>query len=142
LPSLEERLAETIAAGEALVRDEHYWEAIQQLEPTLQQARGELRVRVRLALARACVKNPKWLKRAESHLQDLVHEDPGHVDAHLLLGDIYRAGNLRARAVAAYRKVLELQPHNRQALRELTRLEAPETPPPAKGSLLGFLKKR
>jgi cytochrome c-type biogenesis protein CcmH/NrfG len=71
-----------------------------------------------------------------------VREDPGHVDAHLLLGDIYRAGNLRARALAAYRKVLELQPQNRQALRELARLEAPETPLPAKGSLLGFLKKR
>ena len=124
LPSLEERLAETIATGEALLRDGHYWEAIQQLEPTLQQARGELRVRARLALARACVKNPKWLKRAETHLQDVVHDDPAQVEAHLLLGDIYRAGNLRARALAAYRKVLDLQPHNRQALRELARLEA------------------
>ena len=140
-PSLEERLAETIAVGEELLTDGHYWEAIQQLEPTLQQARGELRVRARLALARACVKNPKWLKRAETHLQDVVHEDPERAEAHLLLGDIYRAGNLRARALAAYRKVLDLQPHNRQALRELARLEA-EEPPPARGSLLGFLKKR
>jgi hypothetical protein len=141
-PSLEERLAETIAAGEALQRDGRHWEAIQQLEPTLQQARGELRVRARLALPRACVKNPKWLKRAEAHLQDVVHEHPEQVDAHLLLGDIYRAGNFRARALAAYRKVLDLQPHNRQALRELTRMEAAETLPPGKGSLLGFLKKR
>jgi curved DNA-binding protein CbpA len=102
LASLEERLAETIATGEELLRDGHYWEAIQQIEPTLQQARGELRVRARLALARACVRNPKWLKRAETHLQDVLHEHPEHVDAHLLLGDIYRAGNLRARALAAY----------------------------------------
>ena len=135
-PSLEERLGETIAGGEELLRDGHYWEAIQQLEPTLQQARGELRVRARLALARACVKNPKWLKRAETHLQDVVHEDPERVEAHLLLGDIYRAGNLRARALAAYRKVLDLQPHNRQALRELARLEA-EEPPPAQGIAAG-----
>ena len=87
------------------------------------------------------MKNPRWLKRAESHLQDVVREDPARVEAHLLLGDIYRAGNLRARALAAYRRVLDLQPHNRQALRALARMEA-EEPPPAKGSLLEFLKKR
>jgi len=139
--SLEERLAETIAAGEELVREGHYWEAIGRLEPTLHQARGELRVRARLALARACLKNPKWIKRAETLLQDVVQEDPSRFEAHLLLGDIYRAGNLRARAVAAYRKVLDVQPRNRQAHRELARLAASE-PPPAKGSLLGFLKKR
>ena len=139
-PSLEERLAETIAVGEELLRDGHYWEAIRQIEPTLQQARGELRARARLALARACLKNPLWLKRAETHLQDVVREDPERAEAHLLLGSVYRAGNLRARALASYRKVLDLQPHNRQALRELARLEA-EEPPPPRGSLLGFFKK-
>jgi hypothetical protein len=140
-PSLEERLAETIAVGEELVRDGHYWEAIQQIEPTLPQARGELRVRARLALARACQKNPRWLKRAETHLQDAVREDPDRAEAHLLLGDVYRAGNFRARALAAYRKVLDLQPHNRQALRAIAAME-PEEPPPARGSLLGIFKKR
>jgi hypothetical protein len=140
-PSLEERLAETIATGEELLRDGHYWEAMQQIEPTLQQARGELRVRAQLALARACLKNPLWLKRAETHLQDVVRDDPERAEAHLLLGQVYRTGKFRARALAAYRRVLDLQPHNRQALREIARLEA-EEPPPAKGSLLGFFKKR
>jgi tetratricopeptide (TPR) repeat protein len=139
--SLEERLAETIAAGEELLREGHYWEAIGRLEPTLHQARGEMRVRARLALARACLRNPKWVKRAETLLQDVVQEDPSRFEAHLLLGGIYRAGNLRARAIAAYRKVLDVQPRNRQAHIELARLEASE-PQPAKGSLLGFLKKR
>jgi len=79
---------------------------------------------------------------AESHLQDVVREDPAQVAAHLLLGDIYRNQNFRARAIAAYHKVLDIQPHNRQAPREFAKLEAAEPPPPAKGSLLGFLKKR
>jgi hypothetical protein len=140
-PSLEERLAETIAVGEELLRDGHYWEAIQQIEPTLPQARGELRVRARIALARACQKNPRWLKRAETHLQDAVREDPDRAEAHLLLGDVYRAGSFRARALASYRKVLDLQPHNRQALRAIAAME-PEEPPPARGSLLGIFKKR
>ena len=140
--SLEERLAETIDAAEELLRGGNYWAAVHQLEPTLPQARGELLVRARLALARACMKNPDWLRRAESHLQDVVREDPAQVAAHLLLGDLYRDQNFRARAIAAYHKVLDVQPHNGQALRELAKLEAAEPPPPAKGSLLGFLKKR
>jgi tetratricopeptide (TPR) repeat protein len=139
--TLEERLADTIAGAEELIREGNPWEAIQQLEPTLEQAHGALRTRARLALARACLKNPSWLRRAEGHLQDVVRDDPTQVAAHLLLGDLYRNQNFKARAIAAYNKVLDLQPNNRQALRELVKMEAPE-PPPAKGSLLGFLKKR
>jgi hypothetical protein len=141
-PSLEGRLAETIAVGEELLRDGHVWEAMQQLEPALPQTRGPLRVRAQLALARACVRNPKWGKRAEAHLLEVLREDPAQVDAHLLLGDIYRHGGMRSRAVAAYRKVLELRPDNRQARRELARLEGEGPPAPGGGSLLGFLKKR
>jgi tetratricopeptide (TPR) repeat protein len=140
--SLEERLGDTIAAAEELLREGNHWEAVQQLEPVLEQAQGELRVRALLALARGCLRNPTWLKRAESLLQDVVREDPARFEAHLLLGDLYRAQAFRARALVAYRKVLDIQPNNRQALRELAKLEAAEPPPPDKGSLLGFLKKR
>ncbi len=141
-PSLEERLEETIAAGEELLRNGQYWEAMQQIEPTLQHAEGALRIRARLALARANMKNPEWLRRAESHLQEVLHEDPTRLEAYLLLGDIYRDSNLRTRATAMYRKALDLQPHNRHALRELARLESTGSPPARSGSLLGFLKKR
>jgi tetratricopeptide (TPR) repeat protein len=140
-PSLEERLAATIGKGEALLADGQYWEAIRQIEPTLQQARGALRIRARLALARACRKNPKWGKRAEAHLQDVLEENPLSVEAHLLLGDVYRDGGLHARAVAMYRRVLDLQPHHRVARRELAHLEA-EHPEKGGGGLLDFLKKR
>ena len=91
-------------------------------------------------MARVCLKNPSWLKRAESHLQVVVREDPAQVAAHLLLGELYRTQNFRARAIAAYRRVLDLQPDNQEALRDLATLETPA--PSAKGSLLGFLKKR
>ena len=121
--TLEERLAETIAGGEALLRDGQYWEAIQQLEPTLQHARGDLRVRARLALAIACLRNPMWVRRAEAHLKDALAEDPSRAEAYLFLGHVYRDGGLRARAAAMYRKVLELEPGNRLARRELGHLE-------------------
>jgi hypothetical protein len=141
-PSLEERMEEAIAAGEELLRNGQPWEAIQQIEPTLQHARGALRIRARLALARASMKNPEWLRRAESHLQDVLQEDPTRLEAYLLLGDIYRASQLRARATTMYRKALDLQPGNRHALRELARLDSTATPASGTGSLLGFLKKR
>ena len=59
-----------------------------------------------------------------------------------LLGDIDGQGGLRSRALAAYRRALDVQPHNRQAQRELARLEGTEVPSPGAGRLLGFLKKR
>ena len=46
---------------------------------------------------RACLGNPKWVKRAETLLQDVVQEDPSRFEAHHLLGNIYRAGNLACR---------------------------------------------
>ena len=141
-PSLEDRLAETIAKGEALLGEGHYWEAMQQLEPTLQHARGALRIRARLARARACLRNPTWGKRAEAHLQDVLQEDPLRVEAYLLLGDLYRDGRLPARAVAMYRRVLELQPLHRAARRQLALLEAEPGKRDGGGGLLGFLKKR
>jgi tetratricopeptide (TPR) repeat protein len=141
-PSLEERLAATIGTGEDLVQAGHYWEAIQTLEPTLVQARGALRIRARLALARACLKNPKWGKRAEAHLQDVLLEDPLRIEAYLLLGGLYRESKLHARAIAMYRRVLDLQPSHRAARRQLAELERAEAPPRGRGSLLGFLKKR
>jgi hypothetical protein len=133
-------LEDTIAAAEELLRDGSHWEAVHQLEPTLRRAEGPLRVRALVALARGCLKNPEWLKRAESYLQEAVHEDPSRAEAYLLLGDIYRDSQLRARATAMYRKALDQQPSNRHALRELAQLEG--EPPPPSGGVLGFLKKR
>jgi hypothetical protein len=140
--NLEERLEETIAAGEELLRNGEPWEAIQLVEPTLQHAQGGLGIRARLVLARATMKNPDWLRRAEAYLQDVLREDPMRLEACLLLGDIYKASQLPTRAATMYRKALDLQPGNRHALRELARLEGATTPASGTKPLLGFLKKR
>jgi DnaJ domain/Domain of unknown function (DUF4388) len=148
VPSSPERLEEIVATAEELVKDGQYGEAMQQLEPVLQRAEGALRVRARMALARATTKYPERLRQAEANLQEVLREDPAFLDdtvrleACLLLGDIYKASDLRVRAAAMYRKALALQPNNRHATRELARLEGPTPPPPASGKLLGILKKR
>jgi hypothetical protein len=135
-------LEDTVAAGEELLREGQHWEAVHRLEPTLEKAQGELRVRALVALARGCVKNPQWLKRAESYLQEAVHVDPSRTEAYLLLGDIYRASHLPARATAMYRKALDQQPANRHALRELEQIEGEASTPSGGGSRLGSRKKR
>jgi Tfp pilus assembly protein PilF len=136
------RVEEAIGRAEQLIAERMYWEAIQQLEPMIRRAEGPLRVRARMALAQAYAKNPKWIRRAEEQLQAVMREDPKHIDAYLVLASIYRAGHLPARAIALYRKVLELEPDHPQALRGLAREEHVEPPHPSGGRLLGFLKKR
>jgi hypothetical protein len=59
------------------------------------------------------------------------------VDAYLALGQLYKAGGLRSRAVSMFRKVLELKPENEEALAELS-AAAPEPEATETG---GFLKK-
>jgi curved DNA-binding protein CbpA len=137
-----------IASGEELTRSGQYGEAIELIEGVLPRVEGALRVRARVALAKATMRYPEWLRRAEGHLQEALREDPAHVpepvrlEAYLLLGDIYKASALPVRAAAMYRKALTVQPSNSHALRELAALEGPAAPPSPPGSLLGFLKKR
>jgi hypothetical protein len=139
---------EVVAAGEEFLRSGQYGEAIQQLEPVLDRTEGALRIRARLALARASMKYPEWLRRAEAHLQEVLREDPAQLQdpvrlaVYLLLGDIYKASALPVRAAAMYRKALTVQPGNRHAQRELAGLEGATPAPAATSSLLGFLKKR
>jgi cytochrome c-type biogenesis protein CcmH/NrfG len=53
----------------------------------------------------------------------------------VVLGQVYRASDQRARAVGMYRKALELQPGNEEALAELAALELPSgDAPPGSGS--------
>ncbi len=147
-PNPNEPPDQVIANAEELIRDGQHGEAIQLIEPVLPRVEGALRVRALVALAKATMKYPEWLRRAEGHLQEVLREDPAHVpdavrlETYLLLGDIYRASELPVRAAAMYRKALTVQPGNKHATRELAALEGPAPPHSATGSLLGFLKKR
>jgi serine/threonine protein kinase/tetratricopeptide (TPR) repeat protein len=117
--------------AEALFGEGKYWDAIQQLEPVIPRLGppgAPLRAEAQVLLARAYTKNPRWTKRAALVLQQVTHHDPTHIEAYLLLGEIYAAGGLAARARSTYAKVLEIDPHNRQARKELAALESLEAP--------------
>jgi predicted Zn-dependent protease len=125
-----DRKADAVAKAAALIRQARYWDAIQLLEPAIVGLQDGQRSRARVLLAQAYMKNPKWLRRAEGVLQDVVKEDPAQAEAYLLLGQLYRESGLEARAASALRKVLDLRPGHPQAAAELESLEAARRPGP------------
>lgn len=134
-PEEEARLAEeAVRTATRLVEQERYWDAIQELEPAVEAAQGKARLRARVLLARCYLKNPKWAKSAEAMLLAATREDPKAVEPWALLGSIYAGKGLRTRAIAMYRKVLELKPDHEEAAPYLAELAAP---PAARGDERG-----
>jgi tetratricopeptide (TPR) repeat protein len=113
-----------------LIKEEKYWDAIQALEPALPFLEGPARLRARVLLARAYLKNPNWIRQAESTLREVLREKPDLAEAHVALGHVYKATNLRSRALASYRKALELDPRSEEAQAEIAALGPDEAPPP------------
>ena len=132
--------AEAVWNAEKLVLEEKYWDAIQILETVVPNAPLKIRQKARILLARAYMKNPKWLRRGEEVLHTVVREDPDNLDAHLVLGGLYRGRDLKSRAIAEYRKVLELKPGHEEAQVELEKLLA-ENPPESPAGGGGLIKK-
>jgi curved DNA-binding protein CbpA len=114
-----------------LIKEEKYWDAIQALEPALPLLDGPARLKASVLLARAYAKNPNWIRQAESTLRGVLREKPDLAEAHVVLGHVYRATNLRSRALASYRKAVELDPHNEEAQAEIAALGPDEAPSPS-----------
>ncbi len=137
-----QQVDQAIDTAEHLIKAEKYWDAIQVLERAQPLAKAKQSVRLRYVLAKAVVRNPHWVKRAEELLVGVIKDDPSHLGGHWLLAGIYKRGGLRARAASMLRRVLELQPDHEEAaaaLRELAPAPEPAAepqPPPSGGGLL------
>ena len=84
---------------------EQYWDVIQILESVVPRLTGKLRQRGRMALGRAYLKNPNWVKQGEEEIRAVVTEDPKHVEAYILLAQVYKDRGLTTRAMSMFRKV-------------------------------------
>jgi cytochrome c-type biogenesis protein CcmH/NrfG len=116
---------DVIAQARSLLKDEQYWDVIQKMEAAIPLVPDEPQRRImQVLLAKATLKNPKWVRRAEEQLRRVVSEDPKQVEALLALGQIYRNGGLRARATRMYSRVLQLERRNEEAKAALAELEA------------------
>jgi serine/threonine protein kinase len=117
---------ESLRLAETKLKAGQFWEAIQYAEAAFPNLEPHDKLRASVLLARAKAKNPKWAKDAERSLQQIAKEHPRSLEAWLALGDIYKAGGLTSRAVATFRKVLELDPENHHARAALKELEGPD----------------
>jgi serine/threonine protein kinase len=126
---------ESLLSAEEHHREGRYWDAIQLLESTIPRLEGGEKLRARVALARAQMKNPNWMKRAEESLHALLQEHPHSVDAVLVLAELYRSTQMRSRALAMYRRALEIDPDNKDAQAAVRFLQSAEPPSPETGKL-------
>jgi hypothetical protein len=109
-----------------LVSASDNWSAIQLLEAVIPRIHAkELKHEAQVVLARACSRNPKWVKRGEDMLLAVVREDPACIDAYLELGMLYKELGLKARALSMFRKVSELKPGHALAAAEIRSLNPP-----------------
>ncbi len=131
-----------LEVAEALFRDGQYWEAIQQLEPMIPRAQEPTRAQARMLLARAYLRNPMWRRRAEGVLQSLLQDNPRDVESCLALAELYRDADLPSRAKSLYRKILDIQPGRREAVRALAALDQQKERAPATSGPAGRLKRR
>jgi len=130
-----------IRRGEKLYGEGKFWDVINEVEPHIENARGKLRGRGRLLLARCYLKNPNWIKRGEEELQHVLKLDPTTADAYMLLGTVYKGQGLKSRAAGMFKKVLQLKPDASEAEAELKSLGLVEPPPPPEPPAGGLLKK-
>src|SRR5262249_30885754 len=116
---------EDIHRAERLLAEEKFWDAIQLLNVAIPRMYGKKqKQKARILRAKAYVKNPNWMKRAEEELQSVIQEDPQSADAHFTRGLLYKESGMNSRAITALRKAIELSPQHKQAQAELSTLSS------------------
>jgi curved DNA-binding protein CbpA len=73
----------------------------------------------RQQLVQTLMKNAKWHKEAEENILKLIELDSFDPNNHAILGQIYRAAGMEARAVGKFKEALALDPKNKLARSEL-----------------------
>ena len=110
-------------AAEGMAR-ERYWEALPLLARAVPRADGAVKRRGRVLLARIYARDPDWIDQARELLELVRQEDPEDAEVHFYLGLIHEHAGDAANALAAFRRVLELEPDSADARRHVSELEA------------------
>jgi hypothetical protein len=131
--------AETLRVAESKLKHGHIEEAIYYAESAFPTLDAQDKFKAKILLARARATNVKWAKEAERSLEEMTTDYPQAHEPWLALGDIYRARDMKSRAITRYKKVLELDPENKDARAALRELEGPD---PGGGGLLKKIFKK
>jgi curved DNA-binding protein CbpA len=130
-----EQVSEGLDAAEASLGGGRYWEALAQIGEVFAATTGRARRRARVLKAQALFKGEGGRRAAEEELKAALEEDRGNIEAHFLLGQIYKSGGANALAAAAFRRVLALKPRHSGALAALDGLAEAEAPSKAPSGL-------
>ena len=99
------------------------WEALDCLAKAQHLAEGTSEARtLRILIWEIQAKVPSLMRAAHQSLEDLAHNEPKDAAVHSALGRIYWQAGLSARARAAFKHVLTLDPANREATAALKAL--------------------
>jgi serine/threonine-protein kinase len=119
-----------------------FFDAIQVVEGILPRLTGPEQLRASVLLARAQMRNPHWVRRAETSLQELLEQFPRSAEVCVALAELYQANGLRSRAAAMLHRALELEPGNHAVREALTALKLPEGSQPESSSLFKRIFRR
>ena len=108
-------------AGENMLILKDYNYAIKTLEKA--KALDERNVRAWIDIGRNLLQRNTQIPYAISCLQEAVKIDPNNAEAHILLGEGYRLQGQKEKALASYRKALEIDKENEMALEKLLKLD-------------------
>ena len=126
-PDPEERRArveEALRSAEASIASREIEEAVSVLHDVLSQANDGQRRRIRLVLARAYVKEPRWQRYGLGLLNEMLAAKPDDADALATLGVLYHREGLLARAEATLVKALSADPGHVEARLHLRAVRA------------------
>jgi curved DNA-binding protein CbpA len=101
-------------------------------------------------LGASMARNPQWRKEAEESFQHAIELEPKNPENHLGLGFLYKNSGLKLRARKHFQTVLETDPYNEIAARELNEIDGakpgskpvPSKKTSGKGKLGGLFKKK
>jgi len=117
------------ASARDLVAEGKIWEALDCLAKARALAEGTSEERpLRILTWETQAKLPSLMRQAHQNLEELAGEDPADVAVHSALGRLYREAGLSARARMAFKRVLTLDPQNREAAAGLQALGDPGKP--------------
>ena len=110
---------ESVGKAEQLLAEDRPKDAVEALGPALVYLLGEESIRARLTLARAYMKMPKMLGRADAVLTEAIRDSPRNPDLHVAMGRLLAMRNERPAAMVAFKKALEIAPDHADARAEV-----------------------
>ncbi len=129
LESVLEEIEGARAMARELVGEGKIWEALDCLAKARALAEGTSEEHpLRILTWETQAKLPSLTRQAHQNLEELASEKPADVAVHSALGRLYREAGLSARARMAFKRVLTLDPQNREAAAALQALGDPGKP--------------